>query len=176
MWIYTNYTINVKKFLNDIDNILKIVNHITIVITSDSLDYKNSLRIKDEKTMNVYKDNIISTSKYLNNNSKITLATNLMYLDKTNCFNTAYELYNLGVTYIQIAYNEFLIDSEEYGKICKDITEIFNKLQTMGIQRLKPNLGNTLWVHFMINDLNGDIYNSKLNFKTDYPITMMNDY
>lgn len=178
LWIYTNYTTNnIKEVLNYLNTeVLKHVNHIMLVITSDSLDYKKSYRITSKELMNKFIDNIKLSAELLKNNKKITLASNIMYIDYETTLNIAKTLYDMGVTYIQLAYDEYSsLEDAESSRI--NLSKIFNELQNYGIPRLKPNLGDLSWVHFSILTENEtEIYRSKLAIKADYIISKLNDY
>lgn len=178
LWIYTNYTTNkIHNFLDYVDScILKHIKHLTIVATSDSLDINKSLRIKNQKIMDRYKYNIKETSKRFKDDDRVTLATNLMFSNYEESKKTALDLVDLGVEYIQIAYDEFT--SVENGEIIKpQLTKIFEELEKRKIPRLKPNLGNNVWLHFSIMLENeNEVYRSKLGLKADYNVSTMNDY
>ena len=146
-----------------------------LVITSDSLDYNKSLRLRNESIMNQYINNIKNTREKTLNDDKLTMATNIMYLNKEETLKTALTLYDMGVNFIQLAYDEFTsIDESE--EIKRNLNSIFEELKAKGIPRLKPNLGQNLWLHFMVNDGEVEIYRSKLCLGTDYVVSVMNDY
>lgn len=175
LWIYTNYTINTDLFLEYWEEMKKNVEHLMLVITSDSLDYNKSLRLRNESIMNQYINNIKNTREKTLNDKKITMATNIMYLSKEETLKTALTLYDMGVNFIQLAYDEFT-NIEESEEIKKNLNSIFEELKVKGIPRLKPNLGQNLWLHFMVNDGEVEIYRSKLCLGTDYVVSVMNDY
>lgn len=175
LWIYTNYTINTDLFLEYWEEMKKNVEHLMLVITSDSLDYNKSLRLRNESIMNQYINNIKNTREKTLNDKKITMATNIMYLSKEETLKTALTLYDMGVNFIQLAYDEFT-NIEESEEIKRNLNSIFEELKVKGIPRLKPNLGQNLWLHFMVNDGEVEIYRSKLCLGTDYVVSVMNDY
>ena len=105
----------------------------------------------------------------------ILFFSNLMYIDFNETYKTAIELYELGVEFIQISYDEFS-DMETSYEIKRDITNIYNKIESNGMKRLKPNLGNVMWYHFFINMDDVNVYQCKFSFKSDYIIAQLNNY
>lgn len=177
IWIYTNLTINVEGFLEIIEKEIKSdkIKKVTIIFTSDSLDYKKSERIKKEKIMFKYIQNISKVINYFKHNDKILIASNLMYTKYDETLKTALQLYNMGVEFIQISYDEFSGMDKSYI-IKNDISKIYNEIEMNGIRRLKPNLSNVMWYHFFISIDDTDIYQCKFSFKSNYIIAQLNNY
>lgn len=176
LWIYTNYTMNVDKFLDYIEYMLTKVKHITLVITSDSLDYNKSLRISDKKTMEKYINNIKETCERYSTDSRVTIATNNMFITEEESLKTVKSLYNMGINLIQLAYNEFS-NINDGNNIRFKLSNIFETLEKDNIPRLKPNLGSVVWLHFSVCEGEVEIYRSKLSlFSTEYKPSVLNDY
>lgn len=177
MWIYTNLTINVNEFIKVIDKYLEdnISEKITIIFTSDSFDYTKSKRITNENIMKKYISNVKNIIDHYKNNDRVLTASNLMYIDYDECYNTAKRLYDLGLKFLQISYDEFT-DRSIANDITKDVHNIYCRLENEGIKRLKQNLGTTMWYHFFINNGSENIYQCKYSFKADYVISKLNNY
>lgn len=177
MWIYTNLTINVDEFIKVIDKYLEdnISEKITIIFTSDSFDYTKSKRITNENIMKKYISNVKNIIDHYKNNDRVLTASNLMYINYDECYNTAKKLYSLGLKFLQISYDEF-IDRNIANNIINDIHNIYCNLEKEGIKRLKRNLGTNMWYHFFINNGSENIYQCKYSFKADYVISKLNDY
>lgn len=178
VWIYTNYTINVDKFLDEvIGYISENSKHITIVATTDSFHFEKSVRTPSEKMCKLLYNNIKKTCDKYRDNNKISVVSNVMYIDKETTKKTTEELYKLGVSYVQIAYDEFLKAGDITSTILPKIREIYSEIETIGIKRLKPNLGKTMWVHFSVSDDDHEIYRSKYSFKSKEDVlSFLNDY
>ena len=176
LWIYTNLTINVDKFINIVHRELEIgkIKKFTIIFTSDSLNDK-SQRIHSPSIMNNYVNNIKTIIKEFKNDPRVLIASNLMFTDEDETYNTAIALYNMGVQFIQISYDEFSSE-EEALRIKSSITKVYNRISDSGIKRLKPNLGKVMWYHFFITVDNDCLYQCKFSFKSDYVISRLNNY
>lgn len=177
IWIYTNLTINVEKFINIINKFKTEdkIKKITIIFTSDSLDERISNRIHNKSTMETYINNIRSVINEYKNDSKILIASNLMYINHNDTFTTACKLYDYGVQYIQISYDEF--SSYDRSLVIKeDITKVYDSIEYLGIKRLKPNLGKVMWYHFFIDIGNDNVFQCKFSFKSNYVISKLNNY
>lgn len=177
IWIYTNLTINIDEFIKFIDEYLEktISEKITITFTSDSFDYKVSKRISNELLMKQYKENCIKVINHYKNNDRVIIASNLMYISNDECYNTAKILYNLGLKFLQISYDEFT-SRNQIDNIINNISNIYKKLEKEGFKRLKNNLGKTMWFHFFINNGEENVFQCKYSFKSDYVISKFNNY
>lgn len=177
IWIYTNLSININEFIERVNKILEgdKVKKITIIFTSDSMNIEFSNRIKNELLMNQYIRNIHTIIEEFKNNNKILIASNLMYTTYNETLNTALNLYNIGVNFVQISYDEFL-DRDKSLIVRDNIHNIYNDIERIGIKRLKPNLSNTMWFHFSISIGKYDIYQCKYSFNSDYIIAKLNNY
>ena len=177
IWIYTNLTVNVDDFINIIKKEIEKdkIKKITIIFTSDSLNYNKSERIKKKIIMNKYIENIRKVIENFKNNTKILIASNLMYTEYDETLKTALNLYSMGVEFIQISYDEFSNISKSI-EIKTNISKIYKDIENKGIKRLKPNLSNVMWYHFFISIDDTDIYQCKFSFKSDYIIAQLNNY
>lgn len=177
MWIYTNLTINVDEFIKIVDRYLEknVSEKITIIFTSDSFDYTKSKRITNKNLMIKYISNVEKIINHYKNNDRVLTASNLMYIDYDECYKTAKELYELGLKFLQISYDEFA-DRNIVATIINNIHSIYCRLENEGIKRLKQNLGTTMWYHFFINNGEGNIYQCKYSFLADYTISKLNNY
>lgn len=177
IWIYTNLTINVDEFIKFIDECLEknISEKITIAFTSDSFDYKISKRINNELLMKQYKENCIKVINHYKNNDRVLIASNLMYISNDECYKTAKILYDLGLEFLQISYDEFT-SRNKIDNIINNISNIYKKLEKEGFKRLKNNLGKTMWFHFFINNGEENVFQCKYSFKSDYVISKFNNY
>lgn len=178
VWIYTNYTINVDKFLEIVDNlILKHTKHLTIVATTDSYDSKCSIRIKDENMLSRVYDNIKKTCDKYKDNKSVSVVSNIMHTTVEASLNNIMKLHELGITYIQMSYDEFSLKDKALNELIPEIRFVYKRMEEMGIKRLKQNLGKTMWVHFSIEDGDHEIFRSKYSVKSDTDVlSFQNDY
>lgn len=174
LYIYTNLTINLDKY---IDFIKKIDIPIVTVVSTDSLNYSKTRRYQSLKQIDSFKENV---KKICSNNIKNhEVVYSEVFIDLDSSIDNILFFKSCGVNKYQILIdeNELNDDSIELRHTVLNFISNYLKTNNIDMVRWKRNYGNDLVVSFSIQDeYDNDIFKIRKHFDLKFLTNLTLDF